>query len=191
MEHLSDKLRVGIIQTNIDIKTSWHQDGELIQSMNFESQNMALDEIRRGFKAFNSRGKSAPRIVLVPEYSIPHFAIHHVEIRYPKLFGIVGHHLFLHNGRGALGGGNGGAVGSHGIDTVIDKEDGLTQIVIPSKIRRLHLIAVVVAIVVTNTLQGDGLSGNGHSCQRNHAKQKCNESFTQKVIEILLYLPNC
>jgi len=100
MEHLSDKLRVGIIQTNIDIKTSWHQDGELIQSMNFESQNMALDEIRRGFKEFNSRGKSAPRIVLVPEYSIPHFAIHHVEKMAREIDAVLigGCDLFVENG---------------------------------------------------------------------------------------------
>ena len=100
MKQLNDKLRVGIIQTNIDIDTAWRQDGELIQCMNPEAQNIAVDEIRRGFKEFSSRGKSAPRIVLVPEYSIPHFAIHHVERMAREIDAVLigGCDLFVENG---------------------------------------------------------------------------------------------
>lgn len=69
------KLRVGIIQTTLNNEIAWQEKGKITSKMNFESENMVMEEIRRGFKEFYERGNMAPRIVLIPEYSIPHSGI--------------------------------------------------------------------------------------------------------------------
>lgn len=72
MNKLEEVLRIGIIQTTVDNNTAWSDKGNLQDKMNSESADMVMDEIRRGFKEFYEQGKDAPRIVLIPEYSIPH-----------------------------------------------------------------------------------------------------------------------
>ena len=79
MHNLEKKLRIGIIQTTLNNDIAWRDKGKLLCNMNNESENMVMEEIRRGFKEFYERGTSAPKIVLIPEYSIPHSGIKRIK----------------------------------------------------------------------------------------------------------------
>lgn len=78
MTKLENSLRVGIIQTTVN-ETAWYDCGQLQNNMNREASDMVMEEIRRGFNEFFNLGKKAPRIVLIPEYSIPHSGIRKLE----------------------------------------------------------------------------------------------------------------
>lgn len=101
MRDLEQFLRVGIIQTHISIISSWRENGKICQNMNQEAQNMALEEIRRGFKEFSALGEKKPRIILLPEYSIPQFAISLVEKMVKELDAVLigGCDLFVKDGK--------------------------------------------------------------------------------------------
>lgn len=71
-------LDLGLIQTTVDYRTSW-QDGTIpISRMNRYSRDMVMDEIKKGFQDFQKR-PLPPRIVVIPEYSIPWSGLHEVE----------------------------------------------------------------------------------------------------------------
>ena len=86
--NMAEMLRVGIIQTTVDSDIAWKCMGILKEKMNPESESMVLEEIRRGFMDFYALGESAPRIVIIPEYSIPHSGVKLVE-RYAKAIDAV------------------------------------------------------------------------------------------------------
>ena len=71
-------LRIGIIQTNVDDRTAWSKYGKLTLRMQPYAEKMVMDEIRKGFKDLMDR-KNPPKIVLIPEYSIPEGGIPQLE----------------------------------------------------------------------------------------------------------------
>jgi hypothetical protein len=88
LNELAEFLRIGIIQTTLDKDIAWMHNGDLQSQINTDSESMVLEEIRRGFKDFYAQGTAAPRIVLIPEYSIPHSGIKRVE-RFAKAIDAV------------------------------------------------------------------------------------------------------
>lgn len=78
MEH-EDFLNIGIIQTNLDCDTAWHQDGVLRKSINEMESRWVLEEIRKGFSEFYNQGLHTPRVVVIPELSIPWSGLKKVE----------------------------------------------------------------------------------------------------------------
>lgn len=78
MKKLAKTLKIGIIQTNVDNRTAWFEDGIVKPHMNEFAAQKVMDEIRRGFKDLLDRTEP-PQIVLIPEYSIPHNGIKCLE----------------------------------------------------------------------------------------------------------------
>lgn len=81
-------LQIGIIQTTLNNNIAWKDQGRLQSHMNPDAESMVMEEIRRGFSDFYARGTASPRVVLIPEYSIPHSGIKHIE-RYAKAIDAV------------------------------------------------------------------------------------------------------
>lgn len=88
METFEKNLHIGIIQTTVNNDIAWKDRGKTLDHMNPDAECMVVEEIRRGFNDFNSRGVSTPRVVLIPEYSIPHSGIKRVE-KFAKAIGAV------------------------------------------------------------------------------------------------------
>jgi len=74
-----EKLRLGIIQTTVDMPVAWMTAGKKQEKMNPYAEKAVMEEIRHGFKSFYEQKDEAPRIVLIPEISIPHSGIKTVE----------------------------------------------------------------------------------------------------------------
>lgn len=79
MPQLEKELRLGIIQTTLDCSTAWMDSGKCQSKMNPYAEMAVMEEIRHAFKRFYELGEAAPRIVVLPEYSIPHSGIKTLE----------------------------------------------------------------------------------------------------------------
>ena len=79
MHELEKELPIGLIQTTLDLSTTWRHLGEDKTHMNPYAAMSVMGELRHAFKRFYELGKEAPRIVVLPEYSIPHSGIKTVE----------------------------------------------------------------------------------------------------------------
>ncbi len=88
MKQLEKFLPVGIIQTTLNCDNAWSCKGKEVPHMNVYTEKAVMEEIRHAFKGFYQLGRSAPRIVLIPEYSIPHNGLKTVE-KYAKAIDAV------------------------------------------------------------------------------------------------------
>lgn len=70
MSELAQTLPLGLIQTTVDCHTAWSNHGKLQRAMTPYAEQMVMDEIRKAFKQF-ADSQNAPRIILIPEYSLP------------------------------------------------------------------------------------------------------------------------
>ncbi|KAF5066143.1 hypothetical protein DSECCO2_266880 [anaerobic digester metagenome] len=74
-----NELRIGIVQTTLDFHTAWKNSGLDCEHMNPYAELAVMKEIRYAFKRFYELGKEAPRIIVLPEYSIPHCGLKDLE----------------------------------------------------------------------------------------------------------------
>lgn len=75
----SKTLPIGIIQTTVDLATAWRFRGKEQAKMSPYAEKYVIEEIRHGFRGFFNKQEPAPRIVLIPELSIPNSGIRLIE----------------------------------------------------------------------------------------------------------------
>jgi len=88
LKKYDESLPLGIIQTTVDESTAWNLRGIEQDNMNPYAGKSVMEEIRHGFKGFYEKQESAPRIVVLPELSIPHSGIKTIE-KYAKVIDAV------------------------------------------------------------------------------------------------------
>ena len=88
MYKYDETLKLGIIQTTVDLTTAWNYSGNPKHKMNPYAEKSVMEEIRYAFKGFYELSESAPRIVILPEYSIPHSGVKAIE-KYAKAIDAV------------------------------------------------------------------------------------------------------